>query len=456
MNKITKEIGKFFNFGDDRMPEQDVVAAIASDVDFHGAKLWLLIIAIFVASLGLNTNSTAVIIGAMLISPLMGPIIGMGMGVGIYDFTLFKQSIRNYLIATIFSVITATLYFLVSPTVHAQSELLARTSPTIYDVGIALCGGLAGMIALSSRSQRYGNVIPGVAIATALMPPLCTVGYGIATRNGHFAFGAMYLYLINTVFIVFSTTICVAFVLRFKKRTLVDKMRQKRLRKTILIIALATLIPSVYLTLRMVQSTIFEQRANQFVQTEMDFEQSTVVRVKADMNHKNVQVVLFGNTLDSVTISNLQQKLPFYNLAGTTLDIVQGNSGLRDTDVKSILADFEKKALKASTDSNQTNKERTEETEGHYTKYASILEVSSKFLPEIQNIYPSVGSIAVSDGKMIYYDSISVSKPVICVNVLLNNELNSVEKNKIKKWIKYRLEDEDILVSFNSSIDKQH
>lgn len=169
------------------------------------------------------------------------------------------------------------------------------------------------------------------------------------------------------------------------------------------------------------------------------------------MNGKNIQVVLFGNALDSVTINSLQQKLPSYNLAGTTLDIVQGNSGLRDADLKSILADFEKKAFKASADSNQNKKEaRKVETEEHSTKYADILGISSKFLPEIQNIYPSVGSIAVSEGKVIYFDSVSVCQPIICVNVLLNNELNLVEKNKIKKWIKYRLEDEDILVSFDS------
>lgn len=146
------------------------------------------------ASLGLNTNSAAVIIGAMLISPIMGPIMGMGLGVGINDFELFKRSFRSFFTATVFSVLTATFYFLVTPIAEAQSELLARTAPTIYDVFIALCGGLAGIIALSSVSQRSGNVIPGVAIATALMPPICTTGFGIATGNWLYAAGAFYLY----------------------------------------------------------------------------------------------------------------------------------------------------------------------------------------------------------------------------------------------------------------------
>ena len=184
-------LGGILSLGEDMAPEKDTIAVIEAGVDFRGAKLWILILAVFVASLGLNTNSAAVIIGAMLISPLMGPIIGMGLGIGINDFMLFKRAAKNYLVATLFSVATATLYFLLTPLDEVQSELLARTSPTIYDVGIALCGGLAGIVALSSRSQRTGNVIPGVAIATALMPPLCTVGFGLGTGNWLFAAGAL-------------------------------------------------------------------------------------------------------------------------------------------------------------------------------------------------------------------------------------------------------------------------
>ena len=189
---VRRITGRIFHVGDDKAPEQETIARIKDSVDFKGAKLWILIFAIFVASLGLNTNSTAVIIGAMLISPIMGPIMGMGLGVGINDFELFKRSLKSFTIATIFSVLTATTYFLVTPLAEAQSELLARTAPTIYDVFIALCGGLAGIIATCSISQRNGNVIPGVAIATALMPPICTTGFGIATGNWIYAAGRIY------------------------------------------------------------------------------------------------------------------------------------------------------------------------------------------------------------------------------------------------------------------------
>ena len=183
-----------------------------SAIVFRGTNLWILMFAILIASLGLNVNSTAVIIGAMLISPLMSPIIGMGLAVGIGDSEMLKQSLKNYGVATLISVLTATLYFFISPLSEARSELLARTSPTLYDVLIAFFGGAAGVLALTTKSK--GQVIPGVAIATALMPPLCTAGYGLATAQWAYFFGAFYLFFINTVFIATATFLGVK-LLRF-------------------------------------------------------------------------------------------------------------------------------------------------------------------------------------------------------------------------------------------------
>ena len=191
---LWQTIKRYFNALPDKEHEAETIEQISSGVSFHGSNLWVLVFAIFIASLGLNVNSTAVIIGAMLISPLMGPIIGMGLAVGIGDLPLLKSSIKNYFVATVISVLTAMVYFLISPLTEAQSELLARTSPTLYDVLIALCGGAAGILALSTRGN--GNVFPGVAISTALMPPLCTAGYGLAMGEWSFFFGAFYLYFI--------------------------------------------------------------------------------------------------------------------------------------------------------------------------------------------------------------------------------------------------------------------
>lgn len=176
MASLKNYLVQYFNLAEDLVPQADAEAAIREGVSFKGTNMLILILAIFIASLGLNTNSTAVIIGAMLISPLMGPIIGIGLGVGVQDFELLNRSLRNLVMAAGFSVLTSTIYFLISPVSEGHSELLARTSPTIYDVLIGFFGGGAGIVAIGSKSK--GNVIPGVAIATALMPPLCTAGYG--------------------------------------------------------------------------------------------------------------------------------------------------------------------------------------------------------------------------------------------------------------------------------------
>jgi uncharacterized hydrophobic protein (TIGR00271 family) len=180
-----------FSLANEQDSPQTIHDNIMSGIVFKGTNLWILMVAIVIASVGLNVNSTAVIIGAMLISPLMGPIIGIGYGLGTYDFDLVRQSIKNYLLAVVIGLIVSTLYFSISPLNEAHSELLARTTPTIYDVLIAFFGGLAGFIAIVSRYK--GNVITGVAIATALMPPLCTAGYGLATGKWNF-FGVHCIY----------------------------------------------------------------------------------------------------------------------------------------------------------------------------------------------------------------------------------------------------------------------
>ncbi len=195
---------------------EKIYETIEKGVNFKGSNIWILIAAVIVASIGLNMNSTAVIIGAMLISPLMGPINGMGYSIATYDFLLFRKAIKNFTFAVIASLIASTAYFAISPISTVHSELLARTSPTIYDVLIALFGGLAGIVAISSKQK--GTVIQGVAIATALMPPLCTAGYGLATGQFYYFFGAFYLFTINTVFIAISSVL-ISQILKFPIRT---------------------------------------------------------------------------------------------------------------------------------------------------------------------------------------------------------------------------------------------
>ncbi|MDD4920472.1 MAG: TIGR00341 family protein, partial [Bacteroidales bacterium] len=236
----------YFYLRRDKENELETIANIRGGVEFKGANLWILIFAILIASLGLNINSAAVVIGAMLISPLMGPLIGMGLALGINDLELLKKSLRSYTVATVISIITAALFFTLSPFDQPQSELLARTSPTIYDVFIALVGGLAGFIALSTKDK--GNVIPGVAIATALMPPLCTAGFGIATGNFRFFLGAFYLYFINTVFIV-SATFVGTRIRGYEHKVFREKKREQAVKQSILAIVVITMIPALWLTI---------------------------------------------------------------------------------------------------------------------------------------------------------------------------------------------------------------
>ena len=333
---IKQFFGEYLDLRKDKDNEALIVESIRNGVEFKGTNLWILIFAIFIASLGLNVNSTAVIIGAMLISPLMGPIMGVGLAIGQNDFELLKRSLKSYLVATVFSVITSTIYFSLTPLDEVQSELLARTSPTIYDVLIALCGGLAGIIALSTKEK--GNVIPGVAIATALMPPLCTAGYGLATGNLIYFLGAFYLYFINSVFISLATFLGVR-VMHFQRKEFVDKNREKKVRKYIVLIAILTMCPAVYLTVGIVQDTFFESAANRFVNEQLSFENTQVLDKKIHHEGKGheIRVVLIGQEVPEASIAIARSKMKDYKLDNTKLIVLQGMNN-EAVDISSIRA----------------------------------------------------------------------------------------------------------------------
>lgn len=321
--EIREYLAKLFDFHTDKEDDFETLEMVRADVDFRGTKLWILICAIFVASLGLNTNSTAVIIGAMLISPLMGPIIGFGTALGIYDFELLKKSLRNLGLTTLFSVLTATIYFILTPITDSGSELLGRTQPNIYDVLIAFFGGAAGMIAASTKSK--GQVLPGVAIATALMPPLCTAGYGIATGQWHFFFGAFYLFLINSVFIALATYLVVR-LLRFPPKVFLDRARGRKVHRILMVIATCTIIPAVYLSIGMVRDSIATRNAKSFVEKELALTSTQVVKYTLGTQNgvKVLDVVLLGVPLQNSQIDSLQNRLKEYGLAGTQLLVHQG------------------------------------------------------------------------------------------------------------------------------------
>lgn len=443
---LKTKLGEILSLGDDMAPEKETIAAIEEGVAFRGAKLWILVFAVFVASLGLNTNSAAVIIGAMLISPLMGPIIGMGLGVGINDFVLLKRAAKNYLIATLFSVATATLYFFLTPLDEVQSELLARTSPTIYDVGIALCGGLAGIVALSSRSQRMGNVIPGVAIATALMPPLCTAGFGLGTGNWLYALGALYLYLINTIFISLATFIGVTFVMRFPKKVFVDKVREKRVKHIITFISIVTILPSIYITFKMVQETVFLDRCQDFLRTEMQVGAAKVISQDIDYTNRTIRVVMLGEEVDSVQIESIRSHLPEYGLHGVKLDVVQGTSGLDIESVRGMIFTEKNKTL-ATQRQLAENELEIRELRDSMERYVQTIEFSRTLLPELTALFPLVNSVSTGRGVYTYWaDSVMSDSMVYVVNVHLDGKMAIEDQQRLDAWLKMRLSRDDVQV----------
>ena len=444
LKELKNRLKEMLSLGDDMAPEGETIAKIEEGVDFRGAKLWVLVLAIFVASLGLNTNSAAVIIGAMLISPLMGPIIGMGLAIGINDFMLLKRAAKNYLVATLFSVATATVYFMLTPLDEVQSELLARTSPTIYDVAIALCGGLAGIVALSSRSQRMGNVVPGVAIATALMPPLCTVGFGLGTGNWLFALGALYLYLINTIFISLATFLGVTFVVRYPKKVFVDKAREKRVKHMITAISVLTIIPSVYITFQMVQETVFENRCYDFCKDNIQIKGARTISQEFDYKNKTIRVVLLGESVDSAQIAGMESRLPQYGIGDVRLDIVQSTKGLDAESVRGMIFTEKDKAL--ATQRQLAEDERLiNELRDSIGAYLATTAFSNTLLPELMALFPDVSSVSTSRGTCTYCaDSLVSDSAVYLVHINTKSILKEEETVRMTDWLRARLLRNDV------------
>lgn len=336
-----KIIVDYFSLSKDKHENKEIIDTITSGAQFKGTSLWILICAIFIASLGLNMNSTAVIIGAMLISPLMGPIMGIGLGVGIGDNELIRRCVKNLFVATLFSLLASAFYFWISPINDARSELLARTQPTIYDVMIAFFGGFAGIIATGSKSK--GNILPGVAIATALMPPLCTAGYGLATFQWKFFYGALYLFVINAVYIGLATWIG-TIVLRLPKIVVEEGEERKRSRKkhlawTFLILFLI-IIPSIVTTTRIVRDNVQASRVSAFVREEFrDLDGTHLISYDYNVNDSvpYVQVNLLGNPLDSHDIDVLAARMGTYGLADDVkLKVIQGGVEAPEIDAATL------------------------------------------------------------------------------------------------------------------------
>lgn len=434
----------YFNLRPDLEEEQAIIEEVTRGVSYRGANLWILIAAIFIASLGLNVNSTAVIIGAMLISPLMGPIIGMGLAVGTNDLDLLKRALKNFSVATLISVLTATIYFFISPLEEAQSELLARTTPTIYDVLIAFFGGAAGIIALSTRG-RGGNVIPGVAIATALMPPLCTAGYGLATGQLNFFFGAFYLFFINTVFISLATSLGVR-MMRFHYHEFLSPERAKHARNILMLIVIATTIPAVMMTINIIRTSIFENGLRRFISSELAQPGTQILSSGTDAATKELRIVALGRTITDDRQQIAARRLEQYGLGGYKLSVIQGGASDSLLSLSSQLAqrvysqeNEKQKLLEISAD----NAELTQ----RLAAYTRCEELCEELRPELAVLFPSVRSLSLSRAVEVQRDTTTNEHFVLAAFAIDEGATWSAEDAyRLESWLKTRLSEDRVVL----------
>lgn len=423
------------------------ISSINSSVEFKGINIWILAFAIIVASVGLNINATAVIIGAMLISPLMGPINGIGLGVGTMDVELLKKSLKNLGIMVFISLVASSVYFFLSPLSEARSELLARTSPTIFDVLIAFFGGMAGIVATSQKKQSI-TVISGVAIATALMPPLCTAGYGLGTGQARYFFGAFYLFFINAFFIALSTFIIVRY-LHFPYKSYVDPIRQRMVRRIITIFSIIVLTPSIFIALRVVRETKFQSNSNRYV---TDIQKSSIFSNTQILNYQNeysnkhstITLSLIGEELDKKDIALLQEKMLEYGIKNTDLIVKQTES--------IVNANMQTEVLEKIID--QKNQQLTYKDSTISGLKKTLLQInadsslSRQIAKEISAQYPFVSCFSINNA--IYSNPNTLENDTLPTMLLTwKTKPNATTLQQLETWLRIRLDLDTLKIIIN-------
>lgn len=414
------------------------ITSIGNSIVFKGINVWILFFAIIVASIGLNVNSTAVIIGAMLISPLMGPINGIGLAIGTTDQELLRKSLMNLVIMVIVSLVASTTYFLLSPLGDAQSELLARTRPTIFDVLIAFFGGMAGIVATSRKSQPF-TVISGVAIATALMPPLCTAGYGLATGQFRYFFGAFYLFFINSFFIALATFLLVRY-LHFPQKSYLNKKNAQLVKRSITIFAIIVIIPSVITALDVIRESSFNASANRFIneiQESTFFEHAQLINAKKEFTYKKQTITLsvVGEKLSEGEIAKLQTIMHTqYGLSRTNLIVKQTNTFYDPANNESELIEtiWDKKEAQLI-----EREERITQLEKELSHINGNKETAEQIAKEMAIQYPDITSFAVT--KLIYTETQTLKSDTIpSLFIRTRNVMSEEQKQKLIQWLRVR------------------
>lgn len=423
--QVRAALAQQFNIREDQASYSEIDSNIREMVEIKGTNLWVLMFAIIVASVGLNVNSTAVIIGAMLISPLMGPIMGIGYGIGINDFDLIKSSVKSIGLAVLISILSATIYFIISPLSQAQSELLARTTPTLWDVLIALFGGMAGILATTRKEKS--NVIPGVAIATALMPPLCTAGYGLATGHLSYFFGAFYLFFINMVFIALATVLFVGYINPPHKR-FVDAAMERKVRRYIISLVLITVLPSIYLAYNMVSDVAFNSRAQDFVKNELAFDHTLVTNYKISPDTREIEVTLVGDEISNEQIASVENHLKNYKLNHVKLLIRQ--SGDKKIDLASLKTSL-------LSDLYSSSQKRIQDLESELAKAKTSQVEGRNIARELAVQYPMISRVALANTPIWQNDG-STTESSLLAYLVARQPVPAADQKKIIAWLKIR------------------
>lgn len=405
--------------------------SIRNNIEFKGPNAWILAVAVIIASVGLNVNSIPVVIGAMLISPLMGPIFGLGLGLGVSDIQLMKSSGKNLLVMVSISLVVAFLYFVITPlSLSNPTELLARTSPTFYDVLIALFGGFAGI--LEQCRKEKGTVFSGVAIATALMPPLCTAGYGLACGEMSYFLGALYLFVINCTFIMMATYVGVKYF-RFRPTEFQDETIGKRTKRLTTALIIIFIIPSIWSAVILIQQNNFDVNATSFAEHRSSYGKSILYDYKID--HKdNTTLTLFftGETLSERDKDELYSVAAEYDIAKEQIQI--RDYAMEDkSDMNAFKDIYEKKESIISAKEqeivmlkNELDKIRSSELE--YDRISK----------EIFSIKSSVSDVTITRGQSFNRDS-TAGNSIIYVTVTSADSIATDELDELEEWLKVRL-----------------
>ena len=418
---------------------ETTIANITKGVEFRADNVWVLFFAIIIASVGLNVNSTAVIIGAMLVSPLMGPIMGLGLSIGISDGELLRKSLKNLFIMIAISLVASSLYFLISPLSDAQSELLARTKPTIYDVFIAFFGGMAGILA-ASRKQEKVTVVSGVAIATALMPPLCTAGYGLGTGQIIYFFGAFYLFFINAFFIALATYLMVRY-LQFPRKRFLDPATERKVHRSIAIFTVVVVVPSIFIAINVVRETSFDNNAIKYVndiQNNPVMQNVQIISQKRTFSSKGneISLSLIGEPLTSEQVAVLQKRMEKMGLKNTKLTLRQAGGASLDVETQArMLQDFieDKDRTIEQKDSliqNLRQQIRLEQKKAEIT--------AQQLAQELHVLYPYIKDVSMAEAVKVDVKN-NTTDTIPTLNINWTMQPTEAEYQHLQDWLKVRL-----------------